>query len=71
LYPKWLYMEINALKKRNITPEQAVKILRKNGIETNEKDAKIILDFLYFLAKLSVDQYLKDNNELNDSIDNI
>ena len=52
-------MEINALKKRNITPEQAVKILRKNGIETNEKDVKIILDFLYFLAKLAVNQHFK------------
>ena len=59
MYPKWLYMEINALKKRNITPEQAVKILRKNGIETNEKDVKIILDFLYFLAKLAVNQHFK------------
>ena len=28
------------------------------GSEVSEKDAEIILDFLYFLAKLSVNQYL-------------
>jgi len=48
--------------KRKITPEQAIKILRKNGIEATEKDAEIILDFLYFLAKLTVNQYF--NGEL-------
>jgi hypothetical protein len=43
--------------KRNITPEQAIKVLKKNGIEATEKDAEIILDFLYLLAKLTVNQY--------------
>ena len=47
-------------KKRNITPQKAVAILRKEGYEINEKEAEIILDFLYFLAKLTVNQYIKD-----------
>lgn len=46
--------------KRNITPEQAVKVLAKNGIVADEKEAKIILDFLYILAKLTVNQYFND-----------
>lgn len=50
-------------EKRNITPEMAVKILRKNGVEVDEKEAVEVLDFLYFLAKLTVDQYLDDSNE--------
>ena len=57
--------------KKGVKPADTIKAMRKQGIEISEKDAEIILDFLYFLAKLSVDQYLKDNNELNDSIDNI
>lgn len=48
------------LEKRNVTPDQAIKILRKNGIEANEKEAKVILYFLYFLAKFAVNQYFKD-----------
>lgn len=48
------------LEKRTVTPEQAVKILRKNGVEVNESQAKVILDFLYILAKLTVNQYFKN-----------
>uniref|UniRef100_F4C323 Uncharacterized protein n=2 Tax=Sphingobacteriaceae TaxID=84566 RepID=F4C323_SPHS2 len=47
------------IEKRHITPEQATKILNKRGIEVNEKQAKIILDFLYILAKLTVNQYFR------------
>lgn len=49
-------MSKRLLEKRNITPEQAVKVLRENGINVNEDQAKIILDFLYILAKLTVNQ---------------
>ncbi|MFB0494480.1 hypothetical protein ABID99_000717 [Mucilaginibacter sp. OAE612] len=44
---------------RNITPEKAQKILLENGIDVTEKEAAKILDFLYFLAKLTVNQNLK------------
>ena len=47
-------------EKRNITPEMAVKILQKNGVEIDEKKASEVLDFLYFLAKLTINQYLND-----------
>ena len=46
-------------EKRNITPEMAVKILRKNGVEIDEKKAAEVLDMLYFLAKLIVNQNFK------------
>ena len=49
-------------EKRNITPEMAVKILRKDGVEIDEKKAVEVLDFLYFLAKLTVDRYINDPN---------
>jgi hypothetical protein len=55
-----VFMRADRLQKRNITPAQAVKILRKNGIETDENNAKIILEFLYFLAKLTVKQYFNE-----------
>jgi hypothetical protein len=58
-------MSKELLKKRNVTSADTVKALRKNGIEVSEKDAEIILDFLYFLAKLTVNQYV-NNNYSND-----
>ena len=53
----------NVPQKRNVTPEKAVQILQRNGIECDEKEAKIILDFLYILAKLSVDQYFNEKKD--------
>lgn len=46
-------------KKKRITPEEAVQILRKSGLEVNIQEAKNILELLYILAKLEVDHYLK------------
>ncbi|PUZ25864.1 hypothetical protein DCC81_16565 [Chitinophaga parva] len=37
---------------RKVPTDQTIKVLRKNGIDANEKQAKVILDFLYFLAKM-------------------
>ena len=51
------------IEKRDITPQKAIEILKKNGIEIDEKEALIILEFLYFFAKLSVDQYLKNEQK--------
>jgi hypothetical protein len=36
---------------RRITIDQAIKILRRNGIQANEDQASLILDFLYLIAK--------------------
>jgi len=46
-------------KKRNITPEMAVKMLQQNGIKINEKEAEKVLEIIYFLAKLIVNQSFK------------
>lgn len=51
--------EKNLTEKRNITPEIAVRILKKEGIEIDEKKALEVLDMLYFLAILIVDQNFK------------
>jgi len=45
---------------RKVSIDQAVKILRKNGIETTDVQAKDILDFLYLLAKTHHDQSAQD-----------
>jgi hypothetical protein len=45
-------------QKRGVTPEQAINILKENGIHVNEKQAKKILELLNILAKLEVSQYL-------------
>jgi hypothetical protein len=49
------------LKKRNVTPAITIKELKKHGLTVDEKQSETILDFLYFLAELSVRQYLDDN----------
>jgi hypothetical protein len=55
-------------EKRNITPEMAVKILQKRGVQIDEKKAAEVLDLLYILANLTVNQILSEyetekNNE--------
>jgi len=46
-------------EKRTVTPEKAVETLKKNGTVVTMEQAKIILDFLYKIGKLSVEQYVK------------
>ncbi|RKR83361.1 hypothetical protein BDD43_3567 [Mucilaginibacter gracilis] len=46
-------------EKRNITPEKAVKILSESGVKITEKKAEELLEFMYFLAKLIVNQNFK------------
>jgi hypothetical protein len=45
--------------KRNVTSQQIVAILKKNGTEIKLEEAEIILEFMYKLAKLSVDQFIR------------
>lgn len=52
-------MDNTKAKKRKITPEEAVQILKKSGLEVTVHEAKNILELLYILAKLEVDHYLK------------
>ena len=51
-------MEENVRAKRKLTADDARKALHKEGIDISEKEAEEILEFLYFLAKLSVHQYV-------------
>jgi len=44
---------------RTVTPEKAVEILKKNGTIVTIDEAKLILDFMYKIGKLSVGQYIK------------
>lgn len=56
-------MSKELLKKRKVTTAETVKSLGENGIKVSEKDAEIILDFLYFLAKLTVNQYFNKDKK--------
>ena len=51
---------------RKISANQAMITLRKNGIEANEEQSKEILDFLYLLAKIHLDQ-----SSQTTSVDNV
>lgn len=46
-------------RKRNISIEKAFEILSKNGVKLSEKNVEEVLDLMYFLAKLIVNQNLK------------
>jgi hypothetical protein len=41
-----------------IPPEKAVLLLEEDGIEVTVDQAKIILDFMYVMAAIVVEQYL-------------
>ncbi len=45
-----------------ISPEKAIEILKKDGLEVTLEHAKIILEFLYQIAEIVVDQYLEKSN---------
>ena len=51
-------MENVAMKR--IPPEKAMELLRKDGIEVTEEQAKVILEFLYEMADIVVAQYLSN-----------
>jgi hypothetical protein len=42
-----------------ISPEKAIEILKKDGLEVTLDEAKLILEFLCQMAEIVVDQYLK------------
>lgn len=44
-----------------ITPERAVEILKKGGMEVTLDQAKLMLEFLYKLADITVAQYVGKN----------
>ena len=43
-----------------ITPDKAIEILRKDGIDASMEEAQIILDFLYSMANIVVEQYVNN-----------
>jgi len=45
-----------------ISPEKAIEILKKDGLEVTLEQAKIILEFLYQMAEITIDQYLEKAN---------
>lgn len=49
----------NIKEKRNIKPEKALKILSKSGLNIDKNDVEKVLDLMYFLAKLIVNQNFK------------
>lgn len=46
-----------------ITPARAMKLLAEDGVIVSEAEVKIILEFVYEMAEITVDQYLKSSKE--------
>jgi hypothetical protein len=45
------YRSGKAFLTRKVSTEQAITILRRNGISVNSENAEIILEFLYLVAR--------------------
>lgn len=50
-------------KVERISPEMAMDILKKDGVVVNPEEVMIILEFLYQMAEIAVDQYLAKRAE--------
>jgi len=50
-------------RKRVVTANDVIKELSKNGLEVSEKEAEEILEFLFFLGKLTVNQYFNNDKK--------
>ena len=46
-------------RRRSISAIKTVKLLKEHGTEVSAESAKLILDFLYMFAKLSVRQLIE------------
>lgn len=55
------YKNVKAFSSRKVSIEQAIRVLRRNGIHVNKEKAGIILDFLYLIAKTY--RSIEDNDE--------
>lgn len=51
---------MEAIEKERVSPQKAVEVLRREGFEVTESQAKKILEFLEKLANIVVGQCLKD-----------
>ncbi|WP_215240991.1 hypothetical protein [Dyadobacter helix] len=51
---------MEAIEKERVSPQKAVEVLRREGLEVTESQAKKILEFLEKLANIAVNQCLKD-----------
>jgi len=49
-------------EKNKVSPEKALEMLRKDGLEVSLEEAKLVLGFLKKLAKIVVSQYLSNGN---------
>ena len=53
--------------KQGVTAKQAVDLLKARGLEVSEAEATAMLDLLYLLAKLAVNQYFVDEGTAIDT----
>lgn len=42
-----------------LSPEKAMEIMKKEGLEVSYKEAELILEFLYRFAKIAISVYMK------------
>jgi hypothetical protein len=50
-----------------VTAEKAVKILKEHGTIVSLEEAQLILDFMYKMAKLGVNQHIPHTNTYNEN----
>lgn len=49
-------MDALVIEKRNVTPEKAIALLKAEGITVSPEEAEQVVNFLYFLAEILVNE---------------
>lgn len=54
---------------KTMNPKKAQEILKKHGTIVTEREAKLIVDFLYELAEISVKTYMQAHDKTIEKFD--
>lgn len=54
-----------------LSPEKAMEIMKKEGLEVSYKEAELILEFLYWFAKIAISIYVEKEAKNIDDTKNI
>jgi hypothetical protein len=49
-------------KKAAVSPDTAVKVLKKHGTAISREEAELVLEYLYYLVQLTLQQQLNYEN---------
>ncbi len=55
-------------ERERITPEKAMEILNKDGLQVTLEQSKLVLEFLYQMADIVVEQYIDKTTYMDSNL---